>query len=136
MGYSQHDVSEELQRSQVTKYYTPAKPEELYLQKSFSLLQKLTLNGWLLPAKKDCKPVPFGAHPSELFRYKKVLLFDPDTRKGLVVERKHRQLWISLARCFKLWRLLHKNYNRVVQDYQTHAKELITKEFWEQYLDA
>lgn len=135
MGYAPYDVTEALKENNIDKYYQPARPEELYLQKSFSLLQKLTLNGWLLPAKKGCKPVPFGAHPSELYRCRKVLLFEPDTGKGFIVKRQHRQLLISLGRCFQLWRLLNRHYDKAVQDYQTHAAELTTKEFWEKYLD-
>lgn len=135
MGYSQKNVEKELEQNQLQSDYVTAKPDELYLRKSFSLWQKFTLNGWLLPANRICKPVPFGAHPVELYRCKRVLLFDPDSRKGLLLERKHRQLWISLMRCLKLWRLLQKHYRRTVQDYQVHAKELMTIEFWEQYLE-
>lgn len=134
MGYNQIDIEKELERNQIQNDYVSPKPDELYLRKSFSLWQKLTLNGWLLPAKKICKFVPFGAHPAALYRCKQVILFDPDTRKGLLLERKHRQLWISLIRCLKLWKLLQKHYQKTVQDYQEHANELMTIEFWEQYL--
>lgn len=102
MGYTPYDVTGALQENSVDKYYHPPKLENLYLQKIFSFIQKLTLNGWLLPAKRQCKPVPFGAHPSEFYRYKKVLLFETDTGKGFVVKRQHRQLCISLGRCIKV----------------------------------
>lgn len=136
MGRAPYDVTKELKESHVDKYYHPPKPEELYLLKSFSWIQKFTLNGWLLPGKKECKPVPFGAHPSELYRCKKAILFEPDTGRGIVVKRQYRQLWITLMRCFKVWRLLNRKYDKAVRDYQAHAAELTTKEFWEKYLDV
>lgn len=135
MGYVQKDVEKELEHYQVQNYYMPPEPENLYRFPSFSLRHKITLNGWLLPAKRICKPIPFGAHPIAWYRCKQVLLFDPDSRKGLLLERKHRQLWISLLRCLKLCWMLHRQYRKTVQDYQAHAKELMTLEFWEKYLN-
>lgn len=135
MGYQQYDIREQLQQYKLPQYDTPPTADQLYLLGSFSRRQKITLNGWLLPAKKECKPVPFGAHPSELYRYKNILLYDPDTGKGFHVKRQHRQLLLSLGRCLQIWWLLHRHYHKVVRDYQAHGAELTTQDFWEQYLE-
>ncbi len=75
-----------------------------------------------------------GAHPRFWYRCKKALLFDPDSNKGFLVKRSYSQLFVTLARCMRARRLIQKNYDRVVDDFQKHAGELMTKEFWEKYL--
>lgn len=134
MGYRQDDVSSLLEECHVETYYKKPTEDELYTPQSFSTKQKLTLNGWLLPGKKGCIPIAMGAHPKFWYRCKKALLFDPDTNKGFLVKKSYSQLFITLARCMKARRLMDQNYDRVVDDFQKHAHELTTKEFWEKYL--
>lgn len=135
MGYQQYDIREQLQQGKIMPSDTTPAVDRLYVSKSFSLKQKLTLNGWLFPAKKACRLVPFGAHPSELYRCKNIVLYDPDTGKGFHVKRQHRQLLLSLGRCLQIWWLLHRKYQKTVQDYQLHGAELTTQDFWEHYLN-
>ncbi|MCI9419973.1 MAG: glycosyltransferase family 2 protein [Eubacterium sp.] len=134
MGYQPEDVSSLLAECHVETYYEKPTEDEFYRPLSFSTKQKLTLNGWLLPGKKDCIPIAMGAHPRFWYRCKKALLFDPDSNKGVLVKRSYSQLFVTLARCMRARRLIQKNYDRVVDDFQKHAGELMTKEFWEKYL--
>lgn len=135
MGYRQEDVSIRLHELQVEKYYTGPEAAELYKEKPFSVKEQLTINGWLLPARRKCIPVPFGAHPRQMYRYKKVLLFDPDTGKGFEVERKWFQLFVTLGRCIRMGWLVQRKYKKAVKDYQERSGGLITREFWEKYLE-
>lgn len=134
MGYKQEEVSSLLKECHVEQFYTKPTDAELYVEKPFSLKEKLTLNGWIFPAKKECIPVPLGGHPNLMYRYKKVLLFDPDTQKGFVVKRKWKQLFITVIRCLKVHRLINKYYSLAVKDFQKHSSDLITQDFWKDYL--
>lgn len=135
MGYKQGDVSDLLAQYQLEQYYKVPSDEELYTPTPFSFKEKITLNGWLLPGKKQCIPVALGAHPKFLYRRKKVLLFDPDSQKGFVTERKQKNLFITFFRCVKVCLLLWKHYSDTVKDFQKHSSELNTKEFWNKYLE-
>ena len=135
MGYKQTDVSELLKEYHVEDYYTRPEPQDLYTQKSGSLINKILLNGWLLPGKSKYIPIPFGALHTEFFRCKRVILFDPDSQQGFVVERKWKQLFVTMGRCFKVSRMIGKYYEKAVGDWQEKGKELTTREFWEGYLE-
>lgn len=134
MGYRMTDVSEELAELHAEKYYTKPQPERLYEEHGFSKRHLLSVNGWLLPAKKETLPIPMGKHPDCLYRYKNVLLYDPDTKQGFFVRRKRKNLFLTAGRCFRMWRLLRKNYRRAVADFCEYGKELTERGFWEEYL--
>lgn len=134
MGYQMQDVTKQLKELHAEDYYTPPRPEHLYDVIGFSKSHLPTINGWLLPGKKGTLPLPMGAHPDRLYRYKNALLYEPDTGKGFFVKRKRKNLFITFGRCCKVWRLLSKNYSHVIQDYKEHGKELLEETFWEKYL--
>ena len=134
MGYQMKDMSKELEELRAEDYYVKPEPEKLYEERGFSRKHLLSVNGWLLPGRKEILPIPMGMHPRYLHRYKKALLYDPDTKKGFFVERKRKNLFITVARCFKMWRLLSCHYRQAVTDYREHWEELASREFWEGYL--
>lgn len=134
-GYKQEDVTALLEELQMEDGSGQAEESGPYERKAFAKKHILTLNGWLLPGKRRCIPVPFGAHSSELYRCKKVLLFDPEAKKGFVVERKWKQLFITLGRCIRMCRLIDRKYEDAAEDFQKHAHELTTRDFWEKYLE-
>lgn len=133
MGYRMVDVSEDLAEFHIEIHKERPDSHRLYEEKGFSKKHLLSINGWLLPAKRGTLAIPMGRHPDYLYRYKQVLLYDPDTKKGFYVERKRKNLFRTIGRCFKMCRLINKEYPRVVEDFQKHGKELISKEFWSQY---
>ncbi len=133
-GYVLEDVSADLERYNWEDHYTPPRPEELYSPSPFTLWQKITLNGWLLPGKREWLPVTLGAHPRKLFRARKVLLFDPDTKKGIFVKRERKQLFTTVWRCLHICRQIDKKFDAACRDYREHAAELTTEDFWTGYL--
>lgn len=134
MGYRMEDVSEQLKECQVERYYESPADQELYTDTPFVLRQKLTLNGWLLPGKKECIPIPLGAHAKKWYRCKRGFLFEPDTKKGFFVRRERKQLFITLARCIRMAWLIYRRYDKVVEDYRKHGEKLTTRAFWKKYL--
>ena len=91
------------------------------------------MNGWLLPAKKETAVLPMGAHPDALYRRKTALLYDPDTSRGFYVERKAKDFFVTIGRCFKMGWLLAGKYKKTVKDFQKNGAELISYDFWKRY---
>ena len=109
------------------------KQNPLYEDGGFAKKHLLSVNGWLLPAKKETAVLPMGAHPDALYRRKTALLFDPDTSKGFYVERKAKDFFVTIGRCFKMGWLLAGKYKKTVKDFQKNGAELISYDFWKRY---
>ncbi len=134
MGYKQTDVSCVLEECNVEDYYIRPEPKDLYKRTGSSLVNGILLNGWFLPGKRKCIPIPFGAPHKEFFRCKRVLLFDPDSKQGFLVERKWRQFFVTIGRCLRAWRIIRKFYKKAAGDWRENGRRLTTREFWERYL--
>lgn len=134
MGYAMQDVSADLKEMGVDWEAARPDPKHLYEETGFAKRHLLSINGWLLPGRKETLALPMGAHPDALYRYRSILLYDPDTARGFYVERKRKNLFLTLGRCVKMWWLLVRKYKRAVRDFQAHGGELISQEFWERYV--
>ena len=135
MGYKQTDVSCVLEECHVEDYYIRPEPKDLYKRTGSSLVNVILLNGWFLPGKRKCIPIPFGAPHKEFFRCKRVLLFDPDSKQGFLVERKWRQFFVTIGRCLTAWCIIRKCYKKAAGDWRENGRKLTTREFWERYLE-
>lgn len=135
MGYKQTDVSCVLEECHVEDYYIRPEPKDLYKRTGSSLVNVILLNGWFLPGKRKCIPIPFGAPHKEFFRCKRVLLFDPDSKQGFLVERKWRQFFVTIGRCLTAWCIIRKCYKKAAGDWCENGRKLTTREFWERYLE-
>lgn len=134
MGYVLADVSDDLERMGVDREAAKPAPGRLYEETGFSKKHLLSVNGWLLPGRKQTLALPMGAHPDALYRCQRALLYDPDTAKGFYVERRRKNLFVTFGRCVKMWWLLATRYKKAVRDFQEHGKELVSREFWENYV--
>lgn len=134
MGYTMQDVSSDLERLGIDPAEAKPCPEHVYEEIDFSKKHLLSVNGWLLPGYREVKAMPMGDHPDALYRYKRVLLYDPDTRKGFYVTRKRRDLFVTFWRMMKTACLLARRYKKAVRDFQEHGAELTSEQFWETYL--
>ena len=109
------------------------KQNPLYEDGGFAKKHLLSVNGWLLPAKKETAVLPMGVHPDALYRRKTALLYDPDTSRGFYVERKAKDFFATIGRCFKMGWLLAGKYKKTVKDFQKNGAELISYDFWKGY---
>lgn len=134
MGYAMQDVSEDLKKMGVDVEAEKPQPEHLYEDAGFAKRHLLSINGWLLPGRRETLALPMGRHPDALYRCKKALLYDPDTKKGFYVTRRTRDLFLTFGRCLKMWRLLAQKYKKTVRDFQENSKELVSQKFWEEYV--
>lgn len=133
MGYAMQDVSDDLHKFGVDVEKTKPQPSHLYEDGGFAKKHLLSVNGWLLPAKKETVVLPMGMHPDALYRRKTALLYDPDTSRGFYVERKAKDFFVTIGRCFKMGWLLAGKYKKTVKDFQKNGAELISYDFWKRY---
>lgn len=90
--------------------------------------QALSLNGYLLPARRDKDGFVMtdlaGCRIVNFYRHKKVLHYDAKRRKGFVTVQKRRMLWWNLLRlCGKSVKFLVM-YPFVRRGYRRHLREL------------
>lgn len=133
MGYAMQDVSDDLHKFGVDVEKTKPQSSHLYEDGGFAKKHLLSVNGWLLPAKKETAVLPMGVHPDTLYRRKTALLYDPDTSRGFYVERKAKDFFATIGRCFKMGWLLAGKYKKTVKDFQENSGELISYDFWKRY---
>lgn len=134
MGYMMQDVTDDLEQLGVDPAGAKPSPEHVYEQTGFSKKHLLSVNGWLLPGRREVTALPMGDHPDALYRCKRVLLYDPDTRKGFYVTRKRKDLFVTFGRMIQTACLLMRRYKGAVTDFQEHGAELTCESFWEEYL--
>ena len=95
----------------------------------------LTLNGWIFPAdQRRVWAYPFGIWPTAFFGKKQVILFDPDSWKGIKVEKSWEGLGRSIAGIAKICVLLLFRWRFVSAVFRKEAKNLRTPEAWRHYL--
>lgn len=133
-GYGWTDQTERLNR--IEPAWKEKEKVDRVMQQSESLngRQLLSLNGWLLPAKRSEQAVPMGVFIGALYRVKHVLYYDPETGKGFQTERKYKELFLLLRDMYYVSRLLRKHYDKVAQEYRDREQEITNREFWEKYL--
>lgn len=99
------------------------------------IFRRLTLNGWLLPAKKEPAIVQ-SAFPKKLpfYRVKTALNVERISQKGYISNKS----WKELFECFNLYKqvvkTIKKYYRSAADEFANRWHELISYDFWHQYL--
>lgn len=94
----------------------------------------LTYNGWLLPANRRIKLVASLDSPFDAFRRQRVLLFEPGSRKAVVVRRNYKDLgkiimiYIKIVAAFLLY------FDAACKNYRDYMEGLTNQSAWEEYL--
>lgn len=123
---------------QIASYKRPDTPESIYSmnKKSYGKKYIYTLNGWIFPAKSHkTYAYPIGVWPFEIYRKYKVLLFDPDSQKGILVQKSYIQAMVCLIYYIKTIIYLKIKYHKVCEEYRQRFNEMTTLDFWENYLE-
>lgn len=95
----------------------------------------LTFNGCFFPSKsKKTVPIRMCESRNAFYRVKKVLFYDPDSRKGILLKRSYNEMFKSFWETWKLFKLLDKKYEDAKSSYCTRVAEITGEEFWGGYL--
>lgn len=104
-------------------------------KKEVTLWQYLTFNGWLLPADGNDIKVIFPLHsPFDMFRKKRVLLYDPDNEKAVLLEKKYGELIKCAGVYVRMLLEVFLHYNHAADDYKENIGKITNAEAWEVYL--
>lgn len=141
LGYTMKSIAE-LDGSnnvykQIKSYTKPTEPDEIYSSKKEVYGKKYiySLNGWLFPSKDNqVYAYPIGIWPYALYRKKCVLLFDPDSEKGMLGRKSYVELFRCVVCYLKMVSCLSRNYEKASKEYKERFTELCGLEFWKGYL--
>lgn len=139
MGYQMTDMTEKLKHCKQMKCSNLSEQNSIKdifkwaarKKKMHGLLwQIITLNGWLLPPAKETKAFPMGAHPIDLFRTGRVVLYDDASMQGIEVRRSFCQIFVFLSFYIRSLTLICTKYDRSKADYQAKWRSLHDIKYW------
>ncbi|MBR2811689.1 MAG: hypothetical protein IKD69_09945, partial [Solobacterium sp.] len=120
----------------IEAYEPPKDVSEIYdnMKAANKWFYALTANGWIFPADGKLTPFVMGIWPYALYRKKEIILFDPDTKKGLRLMKNYPYLLKSLGTYAQILWMLRKDYTRARRAYIERFDELTGYEAWKEYL--
>jgi len=105
----------------------------------YRFMHKYTTNGiFYLPISsiRSFNIVPVvGAKDINVYRTEKVLNYDYNSRKGFITHRDRDQAAKTIKRLKRLCRRLRQEYDSAVKDFADNGRQLMSREFWERYLE-
>ncbi len=105
------------------------------LRDKASLLRYITLNGWLLPSKKDVAVTLSTDSPFYIFRRKKVVCYEVSSGKAFITEKSYREFLKLIVIYIKsLWLILIK-LDSAIRDYDKNISKITNQKSWERYLN-
>ena len=122
---------------EIYAYQDPDQVDAIYnnMKKKNKWFYAITANGWLFPAKSDkVYPFPMGIWPFDLYRKKEIILFDPDSHKGIYGKKSYRMLMRSLQAYLQILKMLKKDYARVQKEYRDAFGYMTGYACWKGYL--
>lgn len=100
------------------------------------IVKNLSLNGWLLPVKKPDHVNVFFTTDSlyKVYRKSPVVLFEPSSKKAMILKKSYISLIKTLAVQIKTMTLLTINFRRCANNYSKEIPDITTASAWKEYL--
>ena len=104
---------------------------------TFSIKQAITLNGYLLPAKKEGYRVVdvTASKPDFFYRARRVVQYNPITQKGFVTEQKRGVLFKTGLRLIGYFFKLLFRFRKASRSFRESFPEMISERAWRERLD-
>ena len=100
-----------------------------------SIVQAVTFNGWLLPAKeRKVAMVSVMDSPWAVFRKKRIFCYEPGNGKGVLTQRDYRKLYHMLGLYVKSWIAFRRYFDSACSRYRKTLTRMTSQKFWEEYL--
>lgn len=124
-------------------FFYPFYEDSLHAQnpktRKYKFLHKYTVNGIFYLPTSGARPyniVPVvGAKDINVYRAEKVLNYDYNSRKGFITHKDPAQAAKTIKRLKVLCRRLEQEYDSAVKDFADNGRRLMSREFWERYLE-
>ena len=140
-GYRLIDVSDKLNGRKnmdevhiIKNPFTPKKKSWTVCKVLKLLGHGITLNGWILPAKKDYEIHYMNVHPAKLFRKGEVVLYDDASNVGIVVKRRFGAIFEFIMLYKKANKVLDKCYTRSQNSYNQTFSIIYSIDNWKRHL--
>ena len=99
------------------------------------LIRKITMNGTLLKSKKENAVIPvLGGRQICVFRVNRIMNYDKANQKGFATMRDAKEAIECMRLLKETIRETDKRYDEINREYYVRGKELMSWEFWENYL--
>ena len=98
------------------------------------ILRKLTLNGWLTRSKRMVTVSLLYSRPINFYKVKQAIQYIQNNDMGFVTEKSYIELFRIIGYYFRVRRLIYKRLGEANAEYRSRYKELITEDFWREYL--
>lgn len=98
-------------------------------------IRYITFNGYLLPTKGDRVASMACCRPLNFYRADRVLQYDPSSGKAFITQRSHRKAFAAGVRLLGLSVKTLFKFKPSVQKFRKESNVLMSKDFWEKYLD-
>lgn len=97
-------------------------------------IKYLTYNGWIMPAQKGIEAISVLESPFAMYRKKKVVIFEPLSKRYIICERSYRKLCHCLSYNFKAFYKIKREFSNVQKKYITNKKKMSSAVMWKNYL--
>ena len=142
-GYCLMDVSDKLNGKRamdevnIIKNPFEPKPKRWTINKIVKLFgHAITLNGWILPAKKDYGIHYMNVHPAQLYREGEVVLYDDASNIGIVVKRQGSAIFDYIKIYKKTSKLLDEKYEMSRNSFRYLFEEIYSIDTWNRHLES
>ncbi len=96
--------------------------------------QLLTMNGWFLPARRYTEAHYMNAHPAELYRAGRLILFDDADNMGLILDKEFGQFFKMTGKLFGVFFKLLFGYRKAARQYNERWRDLTGADYWDKVL--
>lgn len=99
-----------------------------------TIIRILTLNGYLLRAKKELTLPIYADRPVQGYRAKKILFYEENSGMGFTREKNNKKALSCMLKFQKLYICMIFKYSRMVKSYRDKYSYMTSKEMWLKYL--
>ena len=99
-----------------------------------TIIRILTLNGYLLRAKKELTLPIYADRPVQGYRAKKILFYEENSGMGFTREKNIKKALSCMLKFQKLYICMIFKYSRMVKSYRDKYSYMTSKEMWLKYL--
>lgn len=103
-------------------------------EEQVSKIKYLTYNGWIMPAQKEIQAISVLESPFATYRKKKVVIFEPLTKRYIISKRSYRKLFYCLGYYFKSYFKIKFIFSSVQKQYITNKTKISNADMWRKYL--
>lgn len=99
------------------------------------LLRIISLNGYLLPARKTLILPPYASRKEQGYRAKKIIYYDEILGTGYTCEKNIKKALFSLIRFYRVRRQFNRVYKKKNKEYKAAYPYMISNTQWFKYLN-